>query len=88
LGKKILQEQKGGGWGGLLKKFKGPFPGAHAGSLLRTLVLLLQGSQQNLLAQCWRGQKKKGLGLSPNPVHSFWWSWRVDMDGYVNRTRR
>ena len=39
-------------------------------------MLLLQGSQQNPLAQCWRGQKKKGLGLSPNPVHSFWWSWR------------
>jgi len=33
-----------------LKKFKRPFSGAHAGPLLRTLMLLIQGSQQNLLA--------------------------------------
>ena len=31
----------------------------HAGSLLRNLVLLLQGSQQNPLAQCWRRHKRK-----------------------------
>jgi hypothetical protein len=63
-GEKFLMEQEVEGWGGFLKKFKWPFPGAHAGPLLRNLMLPLLGSQQNPLAQCWLGQKKKGLPVS------------------------
>jgi len=76
-GEKLLQEQKGGGWGGLLKKSQAPFFRSSCWLASAKPCAAPTGKPTKPVGAVLAGPKEKGVtDFSVTPWHSSWWSWR------------